>query len=132
MKKIEVVAAVICRDGKIFATQRGYGDQKDGWEFPGGKVECGETQQAALIREIREELDAEIRVDRFLQTIEADYPKFHLVMHCYLCSLISDELTLKEHENAGWIGESTLETPDWLPADRELLPAIRSAMHWKE
>lgn len=132
MKRIEVVAAVICRDGKIFATQRGYGDQKDGWEFPGGKVECGETPQAALIREIREELDAEIRVDRFLQTIEADYPKFHLVMHCYLCSLISDGLTLKEHENASWIGESTLETPDWLPADRELLSAIRSAMHWKE
>lgn len=130
MKQLEVVAAVICRDGKLFATQRGYGEQKDGWEFPGGKVECGETPQDALIREIREELDAEIQVDRFLQTVEADYPKFHLVMHCFLCSLISGELKLKEHENACWLDETTLEKPDWLPADRQLLPAIRSAMHW--
>ncbi len=124
VKRIEVVAAVIRRGDRLFATQRGYGEWKDWWEWPGGKMEPGETQKAALVREIREELDAEIRVDQFLKTIEWDYPAFHLTMHCYLCSLVSESLHLNEHEAARWIGAEDLDSVRWLPADVQLLPVL--------
>lgn len=120
MKRIEVVAAIIIRDGKVFATQRGYGEFKDGWEFPGGKVEPGETGEEALVREIQEELDAEIRVNRLLETVEYDYPKFHLTMHCYICELLSEELILKEHEDARWLSQDEMDAVDWLPADQDV------------
>ena len=123
MKTIKVVAAIICDDmkekNKIFATARGYGELKGGWEFPGGKVELGETPQQALIREIIEELDTEISVDTFLTTVECDYPAFHLTMHCFLCSIRSGHLVLKEHENAAWLNREELGSVDWLPADVE-------------
>ena len=125
MKSIEVVAAIIKKGDRIFATQRGYGDWKDWWEFPGGKMEPGETPVQALRREIREELDTEITVDQFLTTIEWDYPQFHLTMHCYLCSLVNDALHLNEHEAARWLGASDLHTVRWLPADDQLLPLLR-------
>ena len=105
MKTINVVAAIIVKDGEIFATQRGYGDYKDWWEFPGGKIEPGETPEEALVREIREELHAEIEVGRLVDTVEYDYPKFHMVMRCYLCRLISEEIELVEHEAARWLGD---------------------------
>ena len=124
MKTIEVVAAIIRRGGEVFATQRGYGDWKDFWEWPGGKVEAGETPEQALLREIREELDAEIRIDKYLTTIDWDYPKFHLTMHCYICSLLTDALHLNEHEAARWLTAGTLRTVNWLPADDQLLPLI--------
>ena len=124
MKTIEVVAAVIIRDRKVFATQRGYGDYKDWWEFPGGKMEPGEGAEEALVREIREELSAEIRVDRLLSTIEWDYPEFHLTMHCYLCSLASEALHLNEHEAARWLDAGSLYSVRWLPADESILPQI--------
>ena len=108
MKQIEVVAAIIRKGDKIFATQRGYGEWKDWWEFPGGKMEAGETPEEALVREIREELSAEICVDEFLCTVEYDYPKFHLTMHCYLCSLIGEALHLNEHEAAKWLTKDEL------------------------
>ena len=123
-KMIEVVAAVIIRDGKVFATQRGYGPWKDWWEFPGGKIEPGESPQEALAREIREELSAEIEVGRLLRTVEWDYPEFHLTMHCFLCSPISAGLHLNEHEAARWLSPSTLRSVAWLPADEGLLPEI--------
>ena len=126
MKKIEVVAAVIIQNNRVFATQRGYGDFKDGWEFPGGKVESGETPEEALIREIREELDVEISVDTFLCTVDYDYPKFHLTMHCYLCSIISGELILLEHEAAKWLDKDSVWTVDWLPADVEVVKALEN------
>ena len=121
MKQIEVVAAIIRKDDKIFATQRGYGDWKDWWEFPGGKMEAGETPEEALVREIREELSAEISVDEFLCTIDYSYPKFHLTMHCYLCSLIGEALQLNEHEAARWLSKEQLNTVHWLPADLEVV-----------
>ena len=121
MKTIEVVAAVIRKDDKIFATQRGYGEWKDWWEFPGGKMEPGETQEEALKREIREELSTDISVDEFLCTVEYDYPKFHLVMHCYMCSLLTDSLHLNEHEAAKWLGREELTSVKWLPADVEVI-----------
>lgn len=125
MKTIEVVAAII-RDGdKIFATQRGYGEFKDGWEFPGGKIEEGETPREALVREIREELDIIIEVGEFLDTVEYDYPGFHLVMHCYLCTVKSGNLILNEHKAAKWLTKDTLDTVDWLPADISLVDKIR-------
>ena len=121
MKQIEVVAAII-RDGdKIFATQRGYGDFKDGWEFPGGKMEPGESREEALKREIREELDTEINVEEFLHTVEYDYPKFHLTMHCFICSVKAGDLVLKEHESAKWLDAEHLMSVDWLPADVEVV-----------
>ena len=126
MKKIEVVAAVIQRDNRIFATQRGYGEWKDWWEFPGGKIEADEQPQQALQREIKEELDTEISVDRFLTTVEYDYPKFHLVMHCFLCSVTAGKLTLLEHEAAKWLGMEELNTVKWLPADEEVVDAIKT------
>ena len=125
MKRIEVVAAIIRKDNKIFATQRGYGDWKDWWEFPGGKVEPGENPVQALKREIREELDTVISVDKYLTTVEWDYPAFHLTMHCYWCSLQSDALHLNEHESARWLTADTLHSVRWLPADDQLLPHIQ-------
>lgn len=128
MKTIEVVAGVI-RDGeKIFATQRGYGDCKDGWEFPGGKMEPGETPQQALARELREELAVEVDVDEFICTVDYDYPKFHLTMHCFYCTVVSGELKLLEHEAARWLDASQLRDVDWLPADIEVVKAIEKAL----
>ena len=124
MKTVEVVAAIIKKDGRIFATQRGYGDWKDYWEFPGGKLEAGETREQALMREIREELDTEIRIDKYLTTLEWDYPQFHLTMHCYMCSLVTDTLHLLEHEAARWLSKEELDSVHWLPADISLLPLI--------
>ena len=127
MKQIEVVAAIIHdSDGRIFATQRGYGDMKDGWEFPGGKMEPGESPEEALKREIFEELETKIQIERLVQTVEYDYPKFHLTMHCYLCSIESGSLTLKEHEAAKWLQLSDLDSVDWLPADRIVVEAIKA------
>ena len=128
MISIEVVAAVIRHRDKIFATRRGYGDQKGGWEFPGGKMESGETAQEALVREIKEELNTEIEVGELIDTIEYDYPKFHLTMHCFFCSVKKGNLVLKEHEAAKWLTLETLDTVDWLPADRGLIGKIRLAL----
>ena len=125
MKHVEVVAAIIRKGDKIFATQRGYGEWKDWWEFPGGKMEVGETPEEALVREIREELSAEISVDEFLCTVEYDYPAFHLRMHCYLCSLMTDSLHLNEHEAAKWLTKNELHSVKWLPADVELISHLR-------
>lgn len=124
MKTINVVAAVIMRDGKVFATQRGYGDFKDGWEFPGGKVEAGESPEDALRREIREELETEIGVGHLIDTVEYDYPAFHLSMRCYACSIVSGNLHLVEHESAHWLSAAELRCVNWLPADDQLLPLI--------
>lgn len=124
LRTIEVVAAIIRRGDRIFATQRGYGEWKDYWEFPGGKVEPGESPVQALHREIREELDTEINVDEFLTTVEWDYPAFHLTMHCYMCSLLTEALHLNEHEDARWLGADELGSVNWLPADDRLLPLI--------
>ena len=129
MKTIHVVAALIFRttpDGKqqLFATQRGYGDFKDGWEFPGGKVEPGETPQQALKREILEELATEIVVGDYIDTIEYDYPAFHLSMECYACAVVSGKLELLEHENAAWLSKENLHSVPWLPADESILDKI--------
>lgn len=124
MKLIEVVAAIIRRNDRILATQRGYGEFKDGWEFPGGKTERGETPQQALVREIKEELKSEIRVGEKLCTIEYDYPKFHLTMHCFWCDLLDGEPVLLEHEAARWLTADELNSVDWLPADVQVVEAI--------
>lgn len=124
MRTIQVVAAIIIRNNEVFATQRGYGEWKGWWEFPGGKIEEGECPQEALKREIREELDAEIAVGVLLDTVEWDYPTFHLTMHCYVCSLESENIRLNEHESASWLNRSTLDSVQWLPADQGLLPKI--------
>lgn len=128
MKTIEVTAAIIIQDGKVFATQRGYGDWKGWWEFPGGKMEAGETPQEALIREIHEELDAEIEIGKLLDTVEWDYPAFHLTMHCFLCTLISESMHLNEHEDAAWLSAETLYSVKWLPADEGLIPKIAGVL----
>lgn len=128
MKTIRVVAAIIRENDKIFATQRGYGEFKDGWEFPGGKIEPGETPQEALIREIKEELDTDIEVGGLIDTIEYDYPRFHLSMDCFWCSVTSGELVLKEHEAARWLSKAELFDVDWLPADIGLISKIESFM----
>ncbi|MBO4451844.1 MAG: (deoxy)nucleoside triphosphate pyrophosphohydrolase [Bacteroidaceae bacterium] len=125
MKQIEVVAAIIQKEDRIFATQRGYGEWKDWWEFPGGKMEAGETPVEALKREIREELSTEISVDEFFRTVEYDYPAFHLTLHCYLCSLQTDALHLNEHEAAKWLTKDELDSVKWLPADLELIEALK-------
>ena len=124
MKQIEVVAAIIHKDGRIFATQRGYGDWKDWWEFPGGKIEAGETPEEALKREIREELSTEIQLDKLFCTVEWDYPKFHLTMHCYLCSLLTEALHLNEHEAARWLPKEELDSVQWLPADVQIIERL--------
>ena len=125
MKQINVVAAVIVRNGKIFATQRGYGEWKDWWEFPGGKIERGESPEDTLLREIREELSIDISIDRHLTTVYYDYPDFHLTMHCYLCHLKDDiQPHLLEHEAARWLGKGELEEVKWLPADVEVIKAF--------
>ena len=126
MKQIEVVAAIIRKGDKIFATQRGYGEWKDWWEFPGGKMEAGETPEEALVREIREELSTEISVDEFLRTVEYQYPAFHLTMHCYLCSLVTEALHLNEHEAAKWLTKDELDSVKWLPADVKVVEVIKS------
>ena len=131
MKTIQVVAAIIRQGDRIFAAQRGYGKSKDGWEFPGGKIEPGETPEQALIREIREELNAEIAVGEKLTQVEWDYPDFHLSMGCYWCAVASGALTLREHESARWLSLDELDAVDWLPADRAVAAAIRQT-HRKE
>lgn len=127
-KRVEVVAAIIRKGDRVFATQRGYGEWKDWWEWPGGKMEDGETPETALAREIREELDTEISIDKFLYTVEWDYPKFHLTMHCYMCSLLSEALHLNEHEAASWLGREDLRSVKWLPADELLFPYIENEL----
>ena len=124
MPTIQVVAAIIIRNGKVFATQRGYGEWKGWWEFPGGKIEPGECPQEALKREIKEELDAEIAEGDLLDTVEWDYPTFHLTMHCYVCTLESESLNLNEHSDSAWLTKETLESVKWLPADLVLLEKI--------
>ncbi|TAH73858.1 MAG: 8-oxo-dGTP diphosphatase MutT [Anaerolineaceae bacterium] len=128
MKTIEVVAAIIKHEDKIFATQRGYGDFKGFWEFPGGKMEFGETPQEALIREIKEELNIDILVGVLLDTVEYDYPKFHLTMHCFICTFQSGELILNEHEAARWLTKDTLNSVDWLPADITLIDKLKKIL----
>ena len=124
-KTIQVVAAIIIQDGKLFATQRGYGEWKDWWEFPGGKMETGETPEDALCREICEELATEITVGELLTTVEYDYPKFHLIMHCYICKIKEGHLTLLEHEAARWLTKDDFDSVRWLPADEEVIKALR-------
>lgn len=128
MKTIEVVAAIIIKNGKVFATQRGYGEFKDWWEFPGGKIESGEGSKETLVREIREELDAEIEVGELLETIEWDYPNFHLTMHCFICSLMSESMHINEHDAAAWLTRGTLRSVKWLPADEGLISLIEELL----
>ena len=129
MKTIRVTAAVIRKDDRVFATARGYGDYKGGWEFPGGKIEPGETPQQALAREIREELDTDILVGDLIDTIEYDYPTFHLSMDCFWCSIRSGSLTLREAEAARWLTAEKLDSVEWLPADRSLIEKIRQGLN---
>lgn len=124
MKTVRVVAAIIIEKGKVFATQRGYGEFKDGWEFPGGKIEPGETSEEAIVREIKEELDTEVKAIELLDTVEYDYPKFHLSMDCFICKILSGDLVLKEHEAAKWLTRETLNSVEWLPADQGLIAQI--------
>ncbi len=134
MKQITVSGAVILRINpqtnkkEIFATQRGYGDYKDGWEIPGGKLEPGETPEECIVREIREELATEVRAERILGVVEYDYTTFHLTMHCILCSIVSGELKLLEHEAAKWVNKETLRSVDWLPADKLILDKIEEIL----
>ena len=128
MKTIHVVAAVILENGRVFATQRGYGPYKDGWEFPGGKIEPGETPEQALVREIREELDTEITAGEKLSQVEYDYPEFHLSMGCYFCTVRSGSLTLKEHESARWLRADELDQVAWLPADLSVIEMLKTIM----
>jgi len=128
MKSISVVAAVIVNEGKVFATQRGYGDWKDWWEFPGGKLEPGESGPEALVREIREELDTEIEVGKLLTTVEYDYPAFHLSMQCFLCTVKEGDLVLKEHEAAAWLDKENLRSVGWLPADEGIIELIEKEL----
>jgi 8-oxo-dGTP diphosphatase len=125
MKIIEVVAAIIVKEGKILATRRGYGDFMNMWEFPGGKIEPGESKEAALIREIQEELRVAVSIDHYLYTVNYDYPDFHLTMHCYICSIVRGEITLVEHNAAKWLSADSLHSVEWLPADTELIEVLR-------
>ena len=128
MKQIEVVAAIIRKEDKVFATQRGYGEWKDWWEFPGGKIEVGEKPEAALKREIREELSADICVDEFFCRVEYDYTDFHLTINCYLCSMISESLHLNEHEAALWLVKDELDSIKWLPTDLQVIEKLKSVL----
>jgi 8-oxo-dGTP diphosphatase len=128
MKTIYVVAALIRDGNRIFATQRGYGDSKDGWEFPGGKIESGETPQQALQREIREELDTEVAVGDLLTTIEYDYPAFHLSMQCFWCQIVAGTPVLKEHEAARWLDLESIDSVAWLPADQSIIPLVKEKL----
>ena len=128
MKTVRVVAAIIREGNKVFATQRGYGEYKDGWEFPGGKIEPGETPQQALAREIKEELDTEIAVGDYLTTIEYDYPTFHLSMQCFWCKIVDGTPVLIEHEAARWLDLDHIDSVDWLPADLTIIPLIKSEL----
>ena len=125
MKQIEVVAAIIYKDGAYFTTQRGYGEFEGMWEFPGGKIELGETHEMALKREIQEELGVDISIEKLLCTTNYDYPSFHLTMHCYLCSIAAGKIELKEHKSARWLTTETLDSVEWLPGDREKMELIR-------
>ena len=125
MKSIKVAAAIIKEGNKIFATQRGYGSFKGWWEFPGGKIEPGESPSEALIREIREELDTEVSVDRHLTTVEYDYPDFHLTLYCYFCTVKDGTLTLLEHSAARWLDRSQLDEVMWLPADKPVIEMLK-------
>lgn len=127
-KRIRVVAAIIRRDNLIFATQRGYGAFKDWWEFPGGKIEAGETPEDAIVREIREELNTEIIVDSFLTTVDYDYPEFHLTMDCFWCSIVDGKLQLLEHEAAKWLPIDNLRQVNWLPADVLVVNAVEESI----
>ena len=124
MKTIEVVAAISQKDGKYFATQRGYGEFEGLWEFPGGKIEPGESHETALKREIEEELGIDISIENFLCTTKYDYPSFHLIMHCYLCNIISGEIELKEHKDACWLNPEALNNVEWLPADKDIIEKL--------
>lgn len=126
MKRIEVVASIIKSGEKIFATERGYGEFKGFWEFPGGKIEANETREQALVRELKEELAVEIKVENFLCTINYDYPTFHLTMHCFYCSIIKGELTLLEHQSAKWLKVNELNSVKWLPADIEVIEILKA------
>jgi 8-oxo-dGTP diphosphatase len=128
MKTIEVVAAIITDGDKIFATQRGYGDFKDGWEFPGGKMEDGESREDAIIREIKEELDTDIVINNYLTTVDYDYQNFHLTMHCFICEISEGKLTLLEHKAAKWLRREELDSVDWLPADLEVVEKLKEFM----
>lgn len=128
MKTVNVVAAVIKDADRVFATVRGYGEYKGWWEFPGGKVEAGETPEDALVREIKEELDSDILVEEYIDTIEYDYPTFHLSMNCYLCKLISGELTLIEADDARWLTKDTIDDVNWLPADITILDKVKKKL----
>ena len=134
MKQVTVSGAVILRTNpetnqkEIFVTQRGYGDYKDGWEIPGGKLEPGETPEECIVREIREELATEVRVECILGVVDYDYPSFHLTMHCILCTIVSGKLQLLEHEAAKWVNKETLRSVDWLPADRLILDKIEELL----
>ena len=129
MKTIHVVAAIICDDDRIFATQRGYGDWKEYWEFPGGKIEHGETAEEALHREIQEELDSEIAIGDKLTTIEYDYPEFHMSMDCFICTIVSGQLTLLEHEAARWLGAGELWQVRWLPSDIKVIEELEKYLN---
>ena len=126
MKKIEVVAAIIQREGAYFATQRGYGEFEGMWEFPGGKIEPGESREVALKREIQEELGVDIAIENLLYTTEYDYPSFHLTMHCYLCSIVSGEIELREHKSARWLRPEELGSVEWLPADKDVISRLNN------
>ena len=128
MKRIEVVAAIIVRGGEMFATQIGYGQWQGWWEFPGGKMEAGESPKEALRREIREELEAEIEVGDLLETVEWDYPEFHLTMHCFICTLLSESVHLNEHQAAVWLTKDTLNSVKWLPADEGLIKRLHTIL----
>ncbi len=128
MKTVHVVAAVIRDGNRVFATQRGYGEYKDGWEFPGGKIEAGETPQEALRREIREELDTEITVGERLAAVEYAYPQFHLSMQCFWCKILEGTPVLKEHKAARWLDVKSLDSVEWLPADRTVIERVRTQL----
>ena len=126
MRQIEVVAAIIQRDGAYFATQRGYGEFEGMWEFPGGKIESGESHEVALKREIQEELGVDIAIENIFCTTEYDYPSFHLTMHCFLCSIASGEIELREHKSARWLTIELLDSVEWLPADKEVIDKLKN------